>query len=146
MQRVSAGMILPHLILTLKPKEIFLQALYRTQDGPGPNTKACCREVTELARTGLEQALEALESSAKCLGTVGFTTREDVLLATASPASATRRKRDDGNSPWGDVETAGVLGRMFCRQRSAAREGDSVVSEVDAGAGGVCAWWPDVAP
>ncbi len=93
MQRVSADMILSHLIITFKPKENFLHALYRTQDGPGPNTKAHRREVTELARTGLEQALEALEGGAECVGTVGFTSREDVLLATASPASATRVKR-----------------------------------------------------
>ena len=92
MQRVSADMILPHLIITFKPKEILLHALYRTEDSPGPNTKAHRREVTELASTGGEQALEALEGGAECVGTVGFTTREDVLFATASPASATRVK------------------------------------------------------
>ena len=38
--------------------------------------------------TELEQALEALEAGAKCVGTLGFTTREDVLLATTSPSAA----------------------------------------------------------
>jgi len=37
--------------------------------------------------TKLEQALEALGARAECVGTSGFTTREDVLLATASPAA-----------------------------------------------------------
>ena len=36
----------------------------------------------------LEQALEALEGGAECVGTSGFTTREDVLLATTSPSEA----------------------------------------------------------
>jgi hypothetical protein len=35
--------------------------------------------------TELEQALEALGDRAECVGTSEFTTREDVLLATASP-------------------------------------------------------------
>jgi hypothetical protein len=35
--------------------------------------------------TELEQALEALGARAECVGTSGFTTREDVLLASASP-------------------------------------------------------------
>jgi len=76
---------LQRLIITFKPEEIILHALYRTQDGPGPNTKARRREVIELARSGLTQALEALEGSAQCVGTSRFTQREDVLLVTASP-------------------------------------------------------------
>ena len=78
-------MTLQRLIITFKPEEIILHALYRTQDGPGPNTKARRREVIELARSGLTQALEALEGSAQCVGTSRFTQREDVLLVTASP-------------------------------------------------------------
>jgi hypothetical protein len=38
--------------------------------------------------TELEQALEALGTWAECVGTSGFTTREDVLLATTSPSEA----------------------------------------------------------
>jgi hypothetical protein len=76
-------MTLKRLVITFKPEELVLHALYRTQDGPNPGTKARRREVTELARTGLTQALEALEG-AECVGTLGFTTREDVLLATTS--------------------------------------------------------------
>ena len=43
------------------------------------------REVTQLTRKGLGAALEALEGRVDVVGTSGFTTREDVLLATASP-------------------------------------------------------------
>jgi hypothetical protein len=52
---------------------------------PAPTTKARRREVIERARAGLTQALEALEGGAQCVGTSGFTTREDVLLAAVSP-------------------------------------------------------------
>jgi hypothetical protein len=38
--------------------------------------------------TELEQALEALDGTVECVGTSGFTTREDVLLATTSPSEA----------------------------------------------------------
>jgi hypothetical protein len=74
-------MTLQRLILTFKPEEIVLHALYRSQDGPGPNTKARTREVRELARSGLTQALKALEAGTECVGTSGFSQREDVFLA-----------------------------------------------------------------
>jgi hypothetical protein len=79
---------LQRLIITFKPEETIMHALYRTQDGPSPNTKARRRAVTNLAREGLRQALAALEDDAECVGTSGFTTREDVLLATTSPSEA----------------------------------------------------------
>ena len=88
----SGGMTLQRLILTFEPEELIVHALYRTEDGPGPNTKARTREVAELAKTGLERALKALEGGAECVGTSGFTTREDVLLTTASPTSESRVK------------------------------------------------------
>jgi hypothetical protein len=68
---------LQRFIITSKPKELVVHALYRTQDGPGPDTKARRKHVTELARNGLTQALEALRG-AECVGTSGFTTKEDV--------------------------------------------------------------------
>jgi hypothetical protein len=76
---------LKRLVLTFKPDGVEIRALYRRENGPNPGTKARGREVPELARSGLTQALEALEAGAECVGTSGFTTREDVLLATASP-------------------------------------------------------------
>jgi hypothetical protein len=76
-------MTLQRVIITFKPEELVVHALYRTQYGPRPNTKARTREVRELTREGLTQALEALEGT-ECVGTSEFTTREDVLLATTS--------------------------------------------------------------
>ena len=78
-------MTLCRLVLTFTPEGVELRALYRSQEGPNPGTKARGREVAGLVRIGLRQALEALESSAECVGTSGFTTREDVLLAQISP-------------------------------------------------------------
>jgi hypothetical protein len=72
-------------LITFKPEELVLHTLYRTQDDPNPGTKARRRHVPELVRTGLQDALKALEGGAECVGTSGFTTRENVLLATTSP-------------------------------------------------------------
>jgi hypothetical protein len=70
-----------------------VSCLYRTEGEAGPNTKARRREVTELAREGLSAALEALEGRVDVVGASGFTQREDVLLAAASPASEKPMKR-----------------------------------------------------
>jgi len=86
---------LQRLIVTFKREELILHALYRTQDGPNPNTKARAREVQKLTGTGLEQALEALESGAEVVGTSGFTQREDVLLATTSSSEAKLVKKGE---------------------------------------------------
>jgi hypothetical protein len=80
-------MTLQHLS-TFKPDELIVHALYRTQDVPDPNTKVRVREFT---RSGLTQALGALEV-AECVGTSGFTTREDILLATTSPKAVQQAK------------------------------------------------------
>jgi hypothetical protein len=76
---------LQRLVLIFTGEGIEMRTLYRTTKDARPGTKARSREVTELARTGLTQALEALEAGVECVGTSGFTTREDVLLATTSP-------------------------------------------------------------
>ena len=75
---------LQRLIITFKPEEPIMHALYRTQDGPGPNTKARQREVEQLVRIGLRQALVSMEGGTELVGTSGFTTRED-LLSVALP-------------------------------------------------------------
>jgi len=82
-------MTLQRLVLTFKPEGIEIRTLYRRrgQDGPNPSTKARRREVQDLTLEGLRRALAALEGGAECVGTSGFTTREDVLLATISPAA-----------------------------------------------------------
>jgi hypothetical protein len=81
-------MTLERLILSFKGGEIVFHTLYRTQDGANAGTKARRRQVAELTREGLRQALASLEGGAECVGTSGFTTREDVLLATTSPAAS----------------------------------------------------------
>ncbi len=84
-------MSLRRLILTFKPDGLEVRTLYRSKSGPNPGTKARRREVSELVRTGLREALEALEDgeTVEDLGTSGYEVREDVLhLPTASPATA----------------------------------------------------------
>jgi hypothetical protein len=79
---------LKRLIITFKSEELVLHALYRSQDGPNPGTKARTREVTDLAKSGLRDALEALEGGAECVGTSGFTQRQDILVALPRPYAA----------------------------------------------------------
>jgi hypothetical protein len=84
-------MTLQRLVLDYRSKagELVVRCLYRSSlDGPAPNTKARTREVEDLVRSGLRDALEALQGGAECVGTSGFTQREDVLLATTSPSEA----------------------------------------------------------
>jgi hypothetical protein len=81
-------MTLKRIVLEFRDGELIARVLYRSGlDGPNPSTKARAREVSALVRSGLQDALEALEGGAECVGTSGFTTREDVLLATTSPAA-----------------------------------------------------------
>ncbi len=80
------------LIIAFKPKEIVLHALCRTQDGLNLGTKARTREVAELTRADLRDALEALEEGAECVGTSRFTMREDILLITTSPKAVQQAK------------------------------------------------------
>ena len=55
--------------------------------GPNPGTKARTRGVAELARTARTGRSEALEGGAECVGTSGFTTREDILRSLPVPMS-----------------------------------------------------------
>jgi hypothetical protein len=70
---------LQRLVLDYRGAELIVRALYRTQDGPGPSTKARKREVEQLVHEGLRQALVSLESGTECVGASGFTIREDTL-------------------------------------------------------------------
>jgi hypothetical protein len=85
---------LQRLVIEFKAEELVLRALYKTDDAAklGQKTKARTREVTELARSGLRDALEALEDGAECVGTSGFLTRQDILVAL--PSSATDELRE----------------------------------------------------
>ena len=75
---------LQRLIITFKDQELMMHALYRTKGSAGPNTTARQREVEQLVRIGLRQALVSMEGGAELVGTSGFTTRED-LLSVALP-------------------------------------------------------------
>jgi hypothetical protein len=72
-------MTLERLILTFKPEGVEVRALYRKKNGPNPGTKARSREVQELTRTGLQDALEALKGGTECVGTSGYEIREDTI-------------------------------------------------------------------
>ena len=67
---------------------VILRVLYRSDGRSNPGTKARAREVADLARSGLRQALASFESGdvAMC-GTSGFSQREDIL-SVGSPAKA----------------------------------------------------------
>jgi len=89
-------MTLQRLVLDYRSGELVMRVLYRSEDGPGPNTKARRREVEELAREGLRQALASLEGRVDVVGTSGFTQRQDVLLATTSPGALETASRVKG--------------------------------------------------
>ncbi|MBA3491426.1 MAG: hypothetical protein H0T55_05025 [Rubrobacteraceae bacterium] len=81
---------LQRLVLEFKAEELVVRCLYRRslEDGPGTNTKARAREVAELVRSGLEGALAALEGDVTVVGTSGYTTREDIMVANRKESAA----------------------------------------------------------
>jgi hypothetical protein len=81
-------MTLQRLVLDFRSGELVVRCLYRTQDGPGPNTKRRRREVEDLAREGLRQALASLEGDTELVGCSGFSQREDIVLASTSQSEA----------------------------------------------------------
>jgi hypothetical protein len=87
-------MPLQRLVLDFRSGELVARVLYRSSlDGPNSGTKARAREVTELARSGLSDALEALEGRVDVVGTSGYTTREDVLCITTPTMPAVVHKK-----------------------------------------------------
>jgi len=86
---------LKRLVVDFRTGELVVRCLYRRslEDAPGPSTKRRQREVSELVRAGLQDALTALEGDVTMAGTPGFTTREDVLLAAASRVAMTSPKQ-----------------------------------------------------
>jgi hypothetical protein len=66
-------------------EEIVVRCLCRSEDAPNPGTVRRGRQVEDLVREGLSTALEALEGRVDVVGTSGFVTKEDVMLATTSP-------------------------------------------------------------
>jgi hypothetical protein len=79
---------LERLVLDFRKGELVARVLYRSSlDGPNPGTKARTRGVADLARTGLQDALKALDGRVDIVGTSGFTTREDIVLCTTKGGS-----------------------------------------------------------
>jgi hypothetical protein len=81
-------MTLQRLVLDYRTGELVLRVLYRRQAGPNTGTVRRRREVEDLAREGLRQALRALEGDVEAVGTSGFSTREDVLLVDTTEGNA----------------------------------------------------------
>jgi hypothetical protein len=79
---------LQRLVVDYRNDELVIRALYRSSlDAPNPGTKARAREVSELTSEGLRQALAVLEGDTELVGCSGFATREDIIVATTSPAA-----------------------------------------------------------
>jgi hypothetical protein len=74
-------MTLRRLIITFKDEELVLHALYKTEAGPNPGTKARRRELEELIGEGLHRALASLEGHVDVVGTSGYEVREDTVSA-----------------------------------------------------------------
>src|SRR5215203_2323384 len=86
-------MTLQRLVLDYRSGELIVRCLYRSSlDGPNPGTKTRAREVTELTRAGLRDALKALDARVDVVGVSGFTQRED-LLSVALPHPDTLRDK-----------------------------------------------------
>jgi hypothetical protein len=75
---------LQRLVLDYRTGELVVRCLYRSRGDSNPGTRARRREVLDLTRGGLSAALEALEGRVDVVGTSGFTTREDIVLCTAT--------------------------------------------------------------
>jgi hypothetical protein len=72
---------LQRLVLDFRSGELVARCLYRTKGSAGPNTKARRREVEQLVREGLRQALASLEGRVDVIGTSGYEVREDTISA-----------------------------------------------------------------
>jgi hypothetical protein len=64
-------------------------SLRRNRSSRGSSTKARRREITELATSGLREALAALEGRVDELGTSGFETREDSIITNRQSKEGT---------------------------------------------------------
>jgi len=81
---------LQRLVLDFRSGELVVRCLYRSSlDAPNPGTVSRRRQVEDLTREGLRQALVSLEGDAALVGTSGYTTREDLLVAELDTKDAT---------------------------------------------------------
>jgi len=66
-------------VIDLRAEEMILRVLYRSKGDANLGTVRRRREVEDLCRMGLRQALAALEGGADVVGVSGYTVREDIL-------------------------------------------------------------------
>jgi hypothetical protein len=86
--------MLQRLVIDLRQKEMVLRVLYRSKGDTNPGTVRRRREVEDLVRTGLKDALRALEGGDVTMcGTSGFTQREDIISLPRSGAKLEARER-----------------------------------------------------
>jgi hypothetical protein len=82
-------MTLQRLVLDYRSGELVIRALYRSSlDASNPGTKARAREVSELTREGLREALRVLEGRVDVVGTSGYSVREDIMVAEVRSGQA----------------------------------------------------------
>ena len=85
---------LNRLILDFRTDELVVRCLYRSDGATGPGTKARRREVSNLVRGGLQDALEALDGGdVDMVGVSGYELREDVLSLPRSIGNLEARER-----------------------------------------------------
>jgi hypothetical protein len=72
-------MTLQRIVIDLRSEELILRVLYKSTGDSNPGTVCRRREVEDLCRSGLRQALAALEGGADVVGVSGYTVREDIL-------------------------------------------------------------------
>jgi len=82
---------LQRIVIDLRGQEMILRVLYRSDGSSNPGTVRRRREVEDLARSGLRDALEALEGRVDVVGVSGYTVREDILSLSFLPATANTR-------------------------------------------------------
>jgi hypothetical protein len=91
----GGNVTLQRLVLDYRTGELVVRCLYRSKGDANPGTVRRRREVEDLVRTGLQDALTALQDGrVDVVGVSGYQVREDIL-SIASPskmASPTRVK------------------------------------------------------
>jgi hypothetical protein len=78
-QEGASRVTLQRLVLDYRSGELVVRCLYQSDGRSNSGTKARAREVAELARARLRDALEALEGRVDVVGVSGYQVREDIL-------------------------------------------------------------------
>ena len=87
-------MTLQRLVLTFKLEELIVHTRYRSKGDANPGIVRRRREVSDIVREGLQDALRALHSGrVDIVGTSGYTTREDVLCTEIKAAPESLHKK-----------------------------------------------------